>query len=65
MCQSGDHARGSIAAWSIKSFFPRVCNTKIPYENPPWKTLPSGNLTIAFKCPIEIVDLPVKDGDFP
>jgi hypothetical protein len=40
MCQSGVPARGSIAALSIKSFFPGVCNTKIPYENPPWKTYP-------------------------
>jgi len=30
------------------------------------KNLPSGHLTIAFEnAPLEIVDLPVKDGDFP
>ena len=53
----------SGVAWAISTTFQD--------DDPPWIQfvayffLPSGNLTYLLKMTIEIVDLPIKKGDFP
>ena len=42
-----------------------IAKLQIPYPYP-YPSLPSGNLTVCYwTWPIEIVDLPMKHGDFP
>ena len=43
-----------------KAWYPAIGTLVISHQN-----LPSGNLTKLLKMAIEIVDFPIKNGDFP